>query len=231
MLQSRLLVAVAACFAATCAYAQPATVPAAPAQVAPDRDLRTIAEALLPAGTLEAIAMQGVDVVLRTKRERNPEWQAMERQYPGIGEASLQATHKAALAELPAMTAALQADAIAYFNERLTATERARFAAYLRHPFPQRMAHLHVDARPGETMVQALQRATKAMQASASAAEIAEDQHFYTSPVGRKCNMLAAEFNARADAKQGEVIVPILKTALAAGEQAGIAFVEAHRPH
>jgi ribosomal protein S21 len=213
------------------AAATPTAPPAPPAAVQPDRDLRTIAEAFVPPHALEALLEQGVDVVLRTKRERDGEWQAMERQTPGLTDATLRATRQAATAEVPRMVAALQADAAAFFSERLTAPERARFAAYLRLPYPRRMTDLAVDVRPGETLVEALKRLTKALQSSATAQELRQEQQFYATPIGQKCNALTAEYLKRSDAKQGEIVFPVLKAALAKGDAAGAAFIAAHAAH
>ncbi|MBV9930151.1 MAG: hypothetical protein JO013_04320 [Alphaproteobacteria bacterium] len=225
--------AAAICIAAAAApalAALPAPAPAPPV-VAADADLRTIAESLLPASVMHAMIEQGVDVVLRTKREKDPEWQAMERDFPGLSDATLDATRRAALAELPGMMAALHADAVAFFAARLTASERAGFAAYLRRPYPQRMARMALVARPGETVVQALTRAVAAAEASATAEDRRQEELFYASPLGRKCNAVAAEYAQQRSARQGEIVTPILKAALTKGTEAGLAFLQARSPH
>jgi hypothetical protein len=206
-------------------------VPPAPAPAgAPERDLHALAEALLPSPVLEAMVRQGVDVVLRTKWEKDPEWQALERQFPGLSDAALNATRQAAMAGVPGMIATLQADATAFFSARLTAGERAAFAAYLRRPYPQRMAHMAVDARPGETVLEAVKRAVKTAESSATAEDLRQEQQFYASPLGQKCAALTSEYTQRSSARQAEIVTPILKAALAKGSEAGAAFVAAHRP-
>lgn len=216
--------------AGTAAFAAPAAVPAASAApVRADSDLQTIAEAFITEQGLQGLLLQGVDVVLRTRRERDPEWQAVEREVPGLLEAMLQSTRAAALAELPRLTALLQADATAFFAAKLTPPERARFAAYLRLPYPRRMSHPTVVVRPGETLVQALTRMSREIEASATPLERNQERAFYGSPVGRKCNALAAEFLGRNGARQQELAMAVMKAALAKGEEAGQAYVEAHR--
>ncbi|HEY0311699.1 MAG TPA: hypothetical protein VGC56_04315 [Allosphingosinicella sp.] len=215
--------------AAPVSAAPPSAEPSA--SILRDADLRTIAESFAPAHSLRAIVEQGIDVVLRTKRERDPEWQELERKFPGLTKVTLDATRDAALSGVPGLTATLQEDAASFFASNLTVAERARFAAYLRRPYPQRSAHIPVEVRPGEKVLEALQRASKAIEAGATAAERREEALFHTSPLGRKCQALTETLLKQSTPRQSEIILPLIKSAMAKGDTAGIAFIGAQSPH
>jgi hypothetical protein len=195
---------------------------------APDADLETIAESVLPDQAVQGMIMQGVDVVLRGKLAKDADWQKLEQQFHGITEVYLGAVRADALSHSAASTASIRQEAIQVAAQKLAPGERALCAAYLRTSLPQRWVHQVLKPMPGETVQDALRRMSEEVDRSATPEELRRAQIFNASPAGKKCQGVDDAIAEQISGAGENAVLQSLQAAMTKGQEAAAAFAQQH---
>ena len=165
--------------------AAPAAAAQAPAPADAEAQLATVAGYFVPPSAADFM-VDGVDSAIRQRVLQDPQLVALERTYPGIGEAMIRGASAEIRRVAPAAVEALQAEVRRHLSTRLSVAELRLFSDYVSLPSIASLLRRRIDIRSGETASDAAGRHFAAQQAATvPAAERSAMERFERSRDGR----------------------------------------------
>jgi hypothetical protein len=210
--------------------AAPAAAAQAPSAADAEAQLAAVAGYFVPPSATDFM-VDSVDSAIRQRVLQDPQLVALERAFPGIGEAMIRGASAEVRRVAPAAVEALQADVRRHLSSRLSESELRLFSDYVSLPSIAGLLRRRIDIRTGETASDAAGRHFAEQEgATVPAAERSAMERFERSRDGRRILEVAEAYMPTAREAARTAADAAGGRALQAALRAGNAFARERHP-